>query len=134
MIFVVLMLVILLLGLSAHPACAEITVLDKPLWIFPGQTFRVALEQPSGSGQLDVNVPDSLEMFDSWDKDSIQRFYFRVVKVGDASLNFSGAAGQLDIPLEVIPWSDVFKPREYMSIDLPRIWPMDDPVYGLVAG
>ena len=122
-------LIMMLSGFLTHSALAEITVLDKPLWIFPGQTFRIALEQPSGSGQLGVNVPDSLEMFDNWDKDSIQRFYFRAVRTGDASLSFSGAAGQLDIPLEVIPWSDVFKPREYMDIDLPRIWPMDDPAY-----
>jgi len=132
MITVTLMLIsiAMLLSISVQPAHAEIKVLDKPLWIFPGQRFRIALQQPPGSGQLDVDVPDALEMFDRWPKDSIQRFYFRAVKVGDASLRFHGAAGELDIPLEVIPWSDVSKPRKFADIDLPRIWPLDDPEYG----
>ena len=54
----------MLLASSAHYAHAEIKVLDKPLWVFPGQQFRIALEQPAGSGQLGVDVPDSLVMFD----------------------------------------------------------------------
>ena len=123
---VILALIMILFGFSAHSADAEIKVLDKPLWIFPGQRFRIALEQPPGLGQLGVDVPDSLEMFDQWPKDSIQRFYFRAVKVGDATLRFHGAAGELDIPLEVIPWSDVFTQREFAGIHLPRIWPLDD--------
>ena len=90
----ILISIVMLLSISVYPAHAEIKVLDKPLWIFPGQRFRIALEQPPGSGQLDVDVPDSLEMFDRWPKDSIQRFYFRAVKVGDASLRFHGAAGE----------------------------------------
>jgi hypothetical protein len=122
----ILILIVMLFSISAQSAHAEIKVIDKPLWIFPGQRFRIALEQPSGSGQLDVDVPDSLEMFDQWPKDSIQRFYFRAVEAGDATLRFHGAAGDLDIPLEVIPWSDIFKPREFADIDLPRIWPLDD--------
>ena len=125
----ILVLTLVLYGLSAHCAHAEIKVLDKPLWIFPGQQFRIALEQPAGSGQLDVDVPGSLEMFDQWPKDSIQRFYFRAVRSGDATLRFHGSAGELEIPLAVIPWRDVFKPREFANIALPRIWPMDDLEY-----
>jgi len=125
----ILVLIIAFFGLSEQSVYAEIKVLDKPLWIFPGQKFRVALEQTPGSGQLDVDVPASLEMFDQWPKDSIQRFYFRAIEVGDATLRFSGAAGELEMPLEVIPWSDILKPREFADIDLPRIWPLDDLEY-----
>ncbi len=104
----------------------NIKVLDKPMWIFPGQRFRIVLEQPTGSGALDVDVPGSLEMFDNWCQGSIQRFYFRALSVGDATLKFHGQAGHLQIPLEVIPWSDVFVPRKFNDIVLPRIWPLDD--------
>lgn len=129
MAFLVISLVLLgvIFGISARSACAEIKILDKPLWIFPGQRFRVALEQPPGSGDLDVDAPDSLEMFDKWSKDSIQRFYFKAKKTGDATLKFHGVAGELNIPLEVIPWSDVFAVRKFGDIGLPRIWPLDDP-------
>jgi len=107
----------------------NIKVLDKPMWIFPGQRFRIALEQPSNSADLDVDIPDSLEMFDSWRQGGIQRFYFRSLSVGDATLRFHGRAGRLQIPLDVIPWSSLLIPRKFNNIVLPRIWPLDDLKY-----
>ena len=111
-------------------SAADLKLLDKPVWIFPGQTFRIAIEQPAGSGELQVKVPPAVELFDTWPKDAIQRFYFRALKVGDATLAFQGKAGSLEVPLEVIPWSDLFAPRTLNSLDLPRIWPVDDADYG----
>ena len=66
-------------------APAGIRILDGPIRVFPGQTFRVALEQAAGSGDLAADVPPTLEMFDHWHKDDIQRFYFRSLTTGDAS-------------------------------------------------
>jgi len=105
---------------------AELKVLDKPLWIFPGQQFRVCLEQPAGSGELKVEVPPTLELFDTWDQDAIQRYYFRSLKPGDATLRFSGKGGSMEMPLEVLAWGDVYAPREYKGVKLPRMWPMND--------
>ena len=107
----------------------QLRVLDKPLWIFGGQTFRIAVEQPTGSGRLDVRTPPTLEMFDTWPKDAIQRFYFRALKPGDATLRFHGKAGRLQVPLEVIPWSDLYKPRKFRNVALPRIWPLGETEY-----
>ena len=115
--------------LVTSPAVAELAILDKPLWIFPGQMFRIALEQPASSGRLKASVPPTVELFDTWDKDTIQRFYFRSLSPGDATLKFQGKAGEIEIALEVIPWSDAYKPRKYKNIALPRIWPTDDPGY-----
>ncbi|MFO7945568.1 MAG: hypothetical protein R6V19_01960 [Armatimonadota bacterium] len=116
-----------LLILHAGATRADINVLDKPMWMFPGQQIRIVLQQPEGSGELDVQVPDTLELFDRWDQDSIQRYYFRVLRPGDATLHFSGAAGEVELPLESLAWSDAFEPREYRSVDLPRMWPLDNP-------
>ena len=116
--------------LAAAPvSAAELKVLDKPLGIFPGQMFRIALEQPAGSGELKVSMPGTVEMFDTWDKDTIQRFYFRALGPGDATLKFQGKAGELEIALEVIPWSAAFEPRKYKNISLPRIWPAGESDY-----
>ncbi len=115
--------------LATSLPAAEIKILDKPLWIFPGQMFRVALEQPAGSGELKVTPPPTVELFDTWDKDAIQRFYFRSLAPGDATLRFKGKAGELEIALEVIPWSDAYSPRKYKNISLPRIWPADEADY-----
>ena len=115
---------------GAEPLVAQqLKVLDKPLWIFPGQTFRIAIQQPSGAGKLDVNSPPTVEMFDTWPKDSIHRFYFQALRPGDATLNFRGEAGSLRIPLEVTRWSDVFNRSEFNSIVLPRIWPVGEADY-----
>ncbi|HPT98332.1 MAG TPA: hypothetical protein PLU39_10715 [Armatimonadota bacterium] len=120
-------LALALLASSAPMARAEITLLDGPIVIFPGQSFRVALEQPAGSGDLDAAVPPTLELFDRWPKDSIQRFYFRALAPGDATLRFHGQAGELTLSLKVTPWSEVLQPRQWNKIDFPRIWPMAEP-------
>ena len=44
-------LIVLSVVLSTHPPteAAELELLDKPLWVFPGQTFRIAIRQPEGA-------------------------------------------------------------------------------------
>lgn len=108
---------------AAQPQTA-LEVLDKPMWVFPGQRVRVCLRQPAGSGRLNVVVPPTLELFDQWDQDAVQRFYFRGLEPGDATLLFSGPGGELSMELEVLAWADVHKARQYKGVELPRIWPM----------
>jgi len=108
---------------------ADVKILDKPLWILPGQQFRVCLQQPAGSGKLAVDFPPSLEMFDQWDQDEIQRFYFRSLEPGTAMLKFSGQGGKLELEIEVIAWADLHTRRKYRNVTLPRIWPMDTSDY-----
>lgn len=105
---------------------AELKVLDKPMWVFPGQRFRVCIEQQAGAGRLEVDVPSSLRLFDRWDKDWDQRFYFTAEKPGTVKLSFSGAAGKLEVPIEVIAWADLYTSRKLGKLDLPRIWPMGE--------
>ena len=121
-------LAVVLLGFESLNA-GNMEVLDKPLWVFPGQCFRIVLEQPKGAGKLGVEMPPTVEIFDTWPQDSIQRFYFRALKPGDATLTFQGQAGTLRIPLEVIPWSDVYEPRKLRKTVLPRIWPLGESDY-----
>jgi len=119
-------LIIAAIALTAGGASAEVEILDQPIWVFPGQIFRIALSQPAGSGELAVEHPDNVEMFDRWDQDERQRFYFRALAPGDALLRFSGAGGELDITVPVIPWSEVYQPREFEGVQLPRLWPMGE--------
>ena len=119
---------------AASGAWAELQILDEPLWVFPGQPFRIALSQPAGSGALDVQVPANLEMTDRWDQDERQRFYFRALEPGDAPVTFSGAGGELTITVPVIPWSEVYEPREYEGVQLPRLWPMGEELEDLKPG
>ena len=118
----------------ANGAWADLTVLDEPLWVFPGQTFRIALQQPVGSGELRAVYPDNVEMFDQWDQDDRQRYYFRALAPGDTRIEFSGRAGELTIEVQIIPWSEVYEPREYEGVQLPRLWPMDGDIEQLKPG
>jgi len=54
-----------LVAIGAFSAHADIEVLDRPMWIFPGQPFRICLRQAAGSGVLEVTVPENLELFDA---------------------------------------------------------------------
>jgi hypothetical protein len=108
---------------------ADLEVLDRPIWIFPGQPFRICLRQPAGSGTLSVDVPESLELFDTWDQDAIQRFYFRATAPGSVVIRFAGKGGTHDLELDVLPWSDVFAPRAYKKVELPRTWPLGEPEF-----
>lgn len=110
--------------LSATGAWAELTILDQPVLVFPGQIFRIALAQPAGSGELAVEHPANVELFDRWDQDERQRFYFRALQPGEATVSFSGAGGELQIVVPVVPWAEATAPREYQGIELPRLWPM----------
>ena len=124
-------LVLTIVGCAAAPLLGqELKVLDQPSWILPGQTFRVAIQQPAGAGKLDVDALSTVKLFDQWDKDSIQRFYFRALSPGDATLSFQGKAGRLRVPLEVTAWTDILRPREHQGLALPRIWPLGDSEYG----
>ncbi len=109
---------------TAMGAWAELQILDQPMWVFPGQIFRIALGQPAGSGELAVEHPANVEMFDRWDQDERQRFYFRAIEPGDATISFSGAGGELQITVPVIPWAEVYEPHEARGVQLPRLWPM----------
>ncbi|MGD9495817.1 MAG: hypothetical protein AB7Y46_05875 [Armatimonadota bacterium] len=119
---------------TATGAWGELEILDQPMWVFPGQIFRIALRQPAGSGELAVEHPGNVEMFDRWDQDERQRFYFRALAPGDTPLRFSGAGGRLEITVQVIPWSDVYEPREYEGVRLPRLWPMSEQIFELKQG
>ena len=113
----------------ASPGRAALKLLDRPMWVFPGQSFRIAIGQPPGSGALTAEIGEGLEQFDYWPKDAIQRFYFRALKPGEAILRFQGAGGTLQVPIAVLPWSAVYEPRDYEGVKLPRIWPLGEPAF-----
>lgn len=113
-----------LIARTASPAPGAIEILDRPLWVFPGQPFRVCLKQAAGSGELAVTVPANLTLYDRWDQDAIQRYYFRALAPGKIDLKFSGKGGKLTVDIEVLAWADVFRPRRYKAVELPRVWPL----------
>ena len=118
----------ILFMLATLAMTAELKVLDKPLWVFPGQRFRICIVQGKEAGTLKVTYPlEALKLYAQRDKDSDQRFYFTAEMAGVHKLVFDGKGGHLEMDVEVIPWADVYAPRKYGSVVLPRIWPMNAP-------
>ncbi len=119
---------ILFAMLASIALSAELKILDKPMWVFPGQRFRICIGQEKNSGTLKATFPqDALKLCAQRDKDSDQRFYFTAEKTGTHKIIFDGKGGHLEMDVEVIPWADVYAPRKYGNVILPRIWPMDAP-------
>ncbi len=127
-------LIVLSVIMSATGVSAELEIIEKPLWVFPGQIFRIVLRQPAGSGVPEVQHPANVEMFDQWDQDERQRFYFRALEPGATPVSFAGEAGELTVDVSVIPWSEIYEPREYRGVQLPRLWPMGEELAQIKPG
>ena len=124
-------LVVFVIALSAAHADEppQLKLLDSPQWIFPDQIIRIAVEQASEAGPVHIEAPANVELLDRWSKGTIHRFYFRSVRPGKGSIDLRDASATLQVPFEVLPWSEVFKPRTVDKLALPRIWPLGDSGY-----
>ncbi|MCK5803658.1 MAG: hypothetical protein KAI66_12530, partial [Lentisphaeria bacterium] len=109
--------------ISVH---AQLKIIDRPQWVFPGQRFRICLQQKADAPAPAVAAPDAIRQFDHWDQGEIQRYYFEALSPGAFTLTFSSAAGRVEMPLQILSWEEAFEPRALGRIQLPRIWPLGD--------
>lgn len=108
-------------------AGAEIAILDQPVQVIVGQTFRVLLDAPAGAPAPTVELPATLELIASTPPHSgtpAHRCYFRAVRPGPAPLVFRRGGEQARLDLRVLSWPDVLEPGKYERYDLPRVWPV----------
>jgi len=105
----------------------ELRMLDYPIYVIVGQTFRLLVDTPSGTPPLAVDAPSTVELVDrspARPKDQVQRFYFRAVRPGPADVSFRAGDLALTWSCRVLSWAEVLKPRRYDGHELPRIWPL----------
>ncbi len=106
---------------------STLKLIDYPLFVIVGQTFRVIVETPADTPALEVEVPPTLELFDRGPlkaEDTVQRFYFRAKGPGPAPITFRGTGDELKLSLRVLTWEEVLEPRRFENHELPRIWPI----------
>ena len=105
----------------------ELRMLDYPIYVIVGQTFRLLVDTPEGTPPLTVDAPSTVELVDrspARPKDPVQRFYFRAVRPGPADVSFRAGRLALTWPCRVLSWAEVLEPRRYDGRELPRIWPV----------
>ncbi len=90
--------------------------------------LKVAVEVP----ETKVTVPDGVNMFDRTRlpaKTDVRRFYFRAAKPTDkAEIKFALPDGELVVPVVVWSFEDLRQFRELKGVQLPRRWPLGEPL------
>ncbi|MCD6361357.1 MAG: hypothetical protein J7M38_10895, partial [Armatimonadetes bacterium] len=92
--------------------------------------FLVALNVPQDAGELAVDVPDCIEMFDRTPlpaKGEVRKYYFRTLEPAEhTEIIFAHPAGELRIPLIIWSFDDLLEFRVLKSYQLPRRWPLGE--------
>lgn len=100
--------------------------------------FLVALRIPQGEPALDVACPESVELFDRTllpAKFALRKYYFRAVTAtARADLVFTHANGEETVPVEVWSRDDLRQYRKLKGVQLPRRWPLGEPLPELKSG
>ena len=139
LLLIVLMLVLLLLLCSAPGYSQdEDPIAYKPDIVGVGRMFMVALRVPTNAPEIKVTVPDSVEMFDRTPlptKTELRKYYFRSLKPAkQADIVFAHPAGAITISLEIWSFEDLRQFRELKGVQLPRRWPLGEPLPELKQG
>ncbi len=136
------LLIRLLLALFLYSAPGysqdEAPVAYKPDIVGVGRMFMVALNVPAEAPELEVTVPDSVEMFDRTPLPTQQgprKYYFRSLKPAQqADIGFAHPAGDITISIEIWSLEDLRQFRTLKGIQLPRRWPLGEPLPELKQG
>ena len=132
--------VLLLLG---HVACAwseaaNPRVIYAPDIVGVDRLFMVALKVPADAPEVKVTLPDGVVLLDQTRlpaKSDDRRFYFRSVKPAPrAEIRFSLPDGEVVVPVEIWSFEDLRRFRTLKGVQLPRRWPLGEPLPELKQG
>ncbi|NLY01417.1 MAG: hypothetical protein GXY83_35445 [Rhodopirellula sp.] len=113
-------------------AVADDRVLYAPDIVGVDRMFMVALRVPVDSPQVQVTVPETVTMFDRTPipaQSETRKFYFRSVKPSaKTEIRFAHPGGEIVVPLEIWSFDDLRKSRQLKGVQLPRRWPVGEPL------
>ncbi len=131
------MLVLLISSCRAQEAADE-AVVYAPDIVGYDRIFMIVLNVPAGAPELAVTVPDEVEMFDRTPlptQGDQRRYYFRALTPTDgAEIVFAHPAGEITVPVVIWSWDDLREFRELKGTQLPRRWPLGEPLPELKQG
>ncbi|MFO7947972.1 MAG: hypothetical protein R6V19_14300, partial [Armatimonadota bacterium] len=125
-----LVMVVMAIVICQNLFAADERVAYSPDVVGVNRIFLVALKVPAGVGELQVSVPDAVEMFDRTPlppDGELRKYYFRSLKpVEEAKIVFAHPDGDITIPLEIWSFEDLREFRELKGHQLPRRWPLGE--------
>jgi hypothetical protein len=122
---------ILLLVASMSVMAQDERVLYAPDVVGVDRLFMVALKAPVETAEIPVSVPEGVVLLDQTPlpaKKEERRYYFRAVKPGETELRFAHPDGEVVVPLTIWSFEDLHAFRELKGVQLPRRWPVGEPL------
>ena len=121
-----------LLAQPGRVAAADSRVLYAPDVVGVERVFMIALSLPVEAPEVAVTVPEAVEMSDRTRlpaRSPTRKFYFRALKpAAKAEIRFALPSGPLVVPVEVWSFEDLRKFRTLKGVQLPRRWPLGQPL------
>ncbi len=100
--------------------------------------FMIVLKVPAGAPEIAVTFPDNVTMFDRTPlpaKTDQRRYYFRALKpAAKVEIRFAHPEGEVVVPIVIWSFEDLREFRELKGTQLPRRWPLGEPLPELKEG
>lgn len=94
--------------------------------------FMVALKVPTEAPEVSVTVPDSVVLLDQTPlpaSSEVRKFYFKTVRPDrKAEIRFDLPEGEVVVPVEIWSFEDLCQFRTLKGVQLPRRWPLGQPL------
>ncbi|MBM3891108.1 MAG: hypothetical protein FJ388_18500, partial [Verrucomicrobia bacterium] len=124
---------LLAIGLLPSLACAAASpVVYAPDVVGVERMFMVGLKVPQTAPEVTVAAPECMTMFDHQRPpfaSDVRRFYFRALKpASKAEIRFALPDGEVVVPVEIWSFEDLRKFRTLKGKQLPRRWPLGEPL------
>jgi len=116
------------------PACVadESPVVYGPDILGVDRLVMVALKVPIEAPEVKVTVPDSVTLLDKTRlpaKTDVRKFYFRTLKPAQkAEIKFVLPGGEVVVPIVIWSFDDLRQFRTLKGVQLPRRWPLGEPL------
>ncbi|HID76449.1 MAG TPA: hypothetical protein EYP56_10680 [Planctomycetaceae bacterium] len=113
----------------------ESPILYAPDIVGAGRIFLVALKVAPSAPEVKVTVPDCAVLFDRTPLGAdaeMRKFYFRAVKPTPRSeIRFALPSGDVVVPITIWSFDDLRAFRKLKDVQLPRRWPLGEPLQEL---
>ena len=110
----------------------------QPDIVAAGRMFLVALKVPKDAPEIKVTYPDCVTIFDRTPlpaKSELRKYYFRALKPArKADIKFACPGGEITVSIEIWSFEDLTKYRVVKGVQLPRRWPLGEPLPELKQG
>ncbi len=117
---------------SAQEGKPDPVVAYAPDVVGVDRMFMVALKAPADAPEIQVTAPDCVEMFDRTPlptSKEVRRYYFRSLgPARQAEIVFAHPDHEITITIEIWSLDDLRQFRELKGVQLPRRWPLGEPL------